>query len=61
MKIVRCLANVVLSIALCLLVIGFSKAAGFVFGLVFIVAGLAVGDRWQASGREFAELHDRAA
>ncbi len=37
MKIVRCLADIALWIALCVLIAGFPKAAGFVLGLGFIV------------------------
>lgn len=37
MKIVRYLANAALGIALVLLVVGFPKAAGFVFGLATVV------------------------
>ncbi len=37
MKIVRCLADIALWIALCVLIAGFPNAAGFVFGLAFIV------------------------
>lgn len=37
MKIVGYVAGIALCIALCLFVVGFPKAAGFVFGLGFIV------------------------